>query len=556
MTNTFDDIAESAKCLFIIGSNTTEQHPVFGMKLRQAVKQRGIPLIVADPRRIPITQYATIHLRHKPGTDTALLNGLMHVLIAEELYDHDFVANRTEGFDDLKLKLAEYSPERVAEICGVPAEDIRRAARLMAANQPTALMYAMGITQHTSGYGNVMSCANLQMLLGNMGVPGGGVNPLRGQSNVQGACDMGGLPDVYSGYQKVVLEASHKKFEEAWGTIPPEDKPGLTVIEMMNAAIDGKVKALYVFGENPMLSDPDLNHVRHALESLDLLVVQDLFMTETAQLADVVLPGTSFAEKDGTFTNSERRVQLVQRALNPLGDVRPDWQIIAALGQQLIAAGVLAEGTAAIKAAPYGAWEYHSPAQIMDEIAALTPSYGGIHHRRLEASQGKGLQWPCPNDEHPGTPILHVGKFTRGLGKLAPVDFLPPAELPDEAYPLLLTTGRVLWHYHTGSLTRRSQGLAAIYPEGVLEMHPEDAARLGVANGELVEVSSRRGQVNVKTDVTEKIQPGVVFMTFHFAESAANLLTNSAYDPVAKIPEYKACAVKVAKLPAIECETC
>ena len=264
----------------------------------------------------------------------------MNVLIAEELYDHDFVANRTEGFEDLKAKLAEYPPERVAEICGVPADDIRKAARLMAANKPTALMYAMGITQHTSGHGNVMSCANLQMLLGNMGVPGGGVNPLRGQSNVQGACDMGGLPNVYSGYQKVALEASHKKFEAAWGVVPPVDKPGLTVIEMMNAAIDGKVKAMYIFGENPMLSDPDLNHVRHALESLDFLVVQDIFMTETAQLADVVLPGASFAEKDGTFTNSERRVQLVQRALNPLGDARPDWQIIAELGQQLLAAGV------------------------------------------------------------------------------------------------------------------------------------------------------------------------------------------------------------------------
>ncbi len=554
MTNTFDDVAENAKCLFIIGSNTTEQHPVFGMKLRQAVKQRGIPLIVADPRRIPISQFATIHLRHKPGTDTALLNGLMHVLVAEDLYDHEFVANRTEGFEDLKTKLAEYPPETVAEICGVPADDIRKAARIMAANQPTALMYAMGITQHTSGHGNVQSCANLQMLLGNMGVPGGGVNPLRGQSNVQGACDMGGLPDVYSGYQKVALEASHKKFEAAWGVVPPADKPGLTVVEMMNAAIGGQVKAMYIFGENPMLSDPDLNHVRHALESLDFLVVQDIFMTETAQLADVVLPGTSFAEKEGTFTNSERRVQLVQRALNPLGDAHPDWQIIAELGQQLLAAGVAGDRTEAIEAAPNGSWDYLNPAEIMDEIAALTPSYGGIRHQRLQG--GKGLQWPCPNAEHPGTPILHVGKFTRGLGKLTPVDFLPPAELPDEEYPLLLTTGRVLWHYHTGSLTRRAQGLAAIYPEGLIEMHPEDAARLGVANGELVEVSSRRGQVNVKTNVTEKIPAGIVFMTFHFAESAANLLTNSAYDPVAKIPEFKACAVKVSKLPVESCETC
>ena len=321
MTNSFDDIAKNAQCLFIIGSNTTEQHPVIGMQLRQAVKQRGVPLIVADPRRIPITQYATIHLRHKPGTDIALLNGLMHVLIVEDLYDHDFVASRTEGFEDLKAKMAEYTPERVAEITGVAAEDIRKAARLMAAHRPGALMYAMGITQHTSGHGNVMTCANLQMLLGNMGVSGGGVNPLRGQTNVQGACDMGGLPNYYTGYQNVAVEASRRKFEAAWGALPPEDKPGLTVVEMMHAAERGQIKAMYVVGENPALSDPDLNHVRHCLESLDFLVVQDLFLTETAQLADVVLPGASFAEKDGTFTNSERRVQLVRRALNPLGEV-------------------------------------------------------------------------------------------------------------------------------------------------------------------------------------------------------------------------------------------
>lgn len=547
MTNPFADIAKNAQCLFIIGSNTTEQHPVFGMQLRQAVKQRGIPLIVADPRRVPITQYATIHLRHKPGTDTALLNGLMHVLIAEDLYDHEFVANRTEGFADLAAKLAEYPPERAAEICGVPADDIRRAARIMAANRPGALMYAMGITQHTSGHGNVITCANLQMLLGNMGVSGGGVNPLRGQSNVQGACDMGGLPNYYSGYQNVAVEASHKKFEAAWGVLPPTDKPGLTLVEMMNAAGQGQIKTMYVVGENPALSDPDSNHVRHCLRSLDFLVVQDLFMTETAQLADVILPGSSFAEKDGTFTNSERRVQRVQRALNPLGESRPDWEIIAELAQRTLAA-TWAELPPAIVEAPHGSWDYMNPVEILDEIAALTPSYGGIRAHRLEKLGG--LQWPCPDEKHPGTPILHIGKFTRGLGRFQPIDFLPPAELPDDEYPLLLTTGRVLYHYHTGTLTRRAQGLAAIYPEGLVELHPEDAARIGVADGEMVEVASRRGQVNVKADVTEKIQPGVVFMTFHFPESAANFLTNAALDPIAKIPEFKACAVKVNRIPA------
>lgn len=554
MTNPFEDIAKNAQCLFIIGSNTTEQHPVFGMQLRQAVKQRGVPLIVADPRRVPITQLATVHLRHRPGTDTALLNGLMHVLITEDLYDHDFVANRTEGFDDLKAKMAEYSPERVAEICGVPADDIRRAARIMAANRPGALMYAMGITQHTSGHGNVIACANLQMLLGNMGVPGGGVNPLRGQSNVQGACDMGGLPNYYSGYQNVAVEASHKKFEAAWGALPPTDKPGLTLVEMMRAAEHGQIKAMYVVGENPALSDPDSNHVRHCLQALDFLVVQDLFLTETAQLADVVLPGASFAEKDGTFTNSERRVQLVRRVLNPVAENRSDWEVITDLGQRMLAA-VWPELPAAIAESPHGSWDYMNPAEIMDEIAVLTPSYGGIRHHRLEklgsnAALVPGLQWPCPDEKHPGTPILHVGKFSRGLGHFQPVDFLPPAELPDAEYPLLLTTGRVLYHYHTGTLTRRAKGLAEIYPEGLVELHPEDAARLDVANGEIVEVSSRRGQVNVKADVTERIQPGVVFMTFHFPDSAANFLTNPALDPVAKIPEFKACAVRVSKTAA------
>jgi len=554
MTNTFEDIAQQAKLLFIIGSNTTEQHPVFGMQLRQAVKQRDVPLIVADPRRIPITQFATIHLRHRPGTDTALLNGLMNVLITEDLYDKEFVAARTEGFEELKAKLAEYTPEYVEGITGVPADKIRQAARLMAATKPGALMYAMGITQHTSGVGNVMSCANLQMLLGNMGVPGGGVNPLRGQSNVQGACDMGGLPNVYSGYQNVALEASHKKFEAAWGAVPPADKPGLTVVEMMNAAEHGKVRAMYVFGENPMLSDPDLNHVRRCLESLDFLVVQDIFMTETAQLADVILPGASFAEKEGTFTNSERRVQPIQRALTPLGESRPDWEILAELGARTMA---LTGQAAALAAAPHGGWDYMNPAEILDEIAAVTPSYGGIRQGRL-AHSPKGLQWPCPDASHPGTPILHVGKFTRGLGKFTPVDWLPSPELPDEEYPLLLTTGRVLWHYHTGTQTRRSSGLSAIAPEGYIEMHAEDAARLGVAADELVQVQSRRGQVNVKTQITDKVQPGVVFMTFHFAESAANLLTNAAVlDPVAKIPGFKVSAVKVIKLPPDGvCENC
>ncbi len=532
MTNSLADIVGEAAGYFVIGSNTTEQHPVLGMGLRQAVRRRGATLIVADPRRIPLVDFATIHLRQRPGSDIALLNSLMNAIVEDELWDKAFVAERTEGFEELKAKVARYTPEMAAEITGVPPEQVRRAARVLAGLKPMALLYAMGITQHTSGHQNVMSCANLQMLLGNMGVPGGGVNPLRGQNNVQGACDMGGLPNYYPGYQNVAVEAAQARFEAAWGA-PLGRDPGLTVVEMLNAAEEGRVKAMYILGENPALSDPDVNHVRRGLEQLDLLVVQDIFMTETAELADVVLPGASFAEKTGTYTNTERRVQMVAPALPPPGQARQDWEIICEVAKRV--QGQPPE-------APYAGWDYASPAAVMEEVAALTPSYGGIRHGRLGS---QGLQWPCPNPEHPGTPILHVGKFARGLGRFVPTDWLPPAEQPDEEYPLVLTTGRVLYHYHTGSLTRRAKGLAAIYPQGKVEIHPQDARRLGVAEGALVRVSSRRGSVTAQAEVTERTQPGLVFMTFHFAEAAANALTIAALDPVAKIPEYKVCAVKV-----------
>jgi formate dehydrogenase alpha subunit len=543
MTNSLDDIASDAQIYFIIGSNTTENHPVLGMRVRQAVKQHGKKLIVCDPRSIPISDLATLHIRQKPGTDVALLNGIMHVLIAEDLYDKKFVEERTEGFEELKAKVSEYPPERVAEICGVPAEQIVQAARLLAANRPGALLYAMGITQHTNGHLNVLSTANLQMLLGNMGVPGGGVNPLRGQSNVQGACDMGALPNVFTAYQSVALPEMRAKFEQVWGL--PEDslpgKPGLTVMEMMNAAHEGRLKALFIVGENPMMSDPDLNHAREALNTLDFLVVQDIFLTETAELADVVLPGVSFAEKMGTFTNTERRIQLVRQAIPTIGDARPDWVILRDLGKML-----LQDGTATIdSAARFAGWDYESPTQIMGEIAALTPSYGGVDHERIVPN---GLQWPCPNPEHPGTPILHVGKFTRGLGKFSAVDHLGPKEVPDEDYPFILTTGRILFHFHGGSLSRRSAGLDAHVPEGFVEINPEDAARLNIADGELVHISSRRGETWAKAEVTDKVEPGITFMTFHFAEAAANLLTNPVLDPVAKIPEYKACAVRLERV--------
>ena len=540
MTNSIEDVTTQAKAYFAIGSNTTEQHPVIGMRIRQAVKQRGAKLIVADPRSIPLTDFAVLHLRQRPGTDIALLNGMMYVLINEELYDKEFVSQRTENFEELKTVVMKYPPAVASQITGVPAADIIEAARILAANKPGALLYAMGITQHRTGTHNVMSCANLQMLLGNMGVPGGGVNPLRGQNNVQGACDMGGLPNVYSGYQQVAVDDVRKKFEGAWG-VPLSPKPGLTVVEMMNAAEHGQVRALYCMGENPVLTDPDSNHVRRCLTSLDLLVVQDIFLSETAALADVVLPVASFVEKDGTFTNTERRVQLVRRALPAPGQALADWEVVMALAQRLLALRTSGDGSGRPEGSHAG-WEYLSPADIMDEIASLTPSYGGIHDWRLQKA---GLQWPCPNDNHAGTPILHIGKFTRGLGRFSAVEHVPPAELPDAEFPLTLTTGRQLWHYHTGSMTRRSKGLNAQAPEGFVDINPEDAQSSAIHDGDWVQVISRRGEVKTKAHITEDVPPGVVFMTFHFAEAPVNALTIPVLDPIAKIPEYKACAVAV-----------
>jgi formate dehydrogenase alpha subunit len=538
MTNSIQDITTDAKSYLVIGSNTTEQHPVIGMRLRQAAK-RGAKLILADPRSIRLADFATLHLKHKPGSDIALLNALMNVLIDEDLYDKQFVAERTEGFEELKACVEKYTPEYAEPITGVPADDVRKAARILAANRPGALLYSMGITQHTTGHQNVLSTANLQMLLGNMGVAGGGVNPLRGQNNVQGACDMACLPNFYPGYQRIADEATQKKFAEAWGSTG-STQVGLTVVEMLNAAEKGDVKALFVLGENPMMTDPDINHVRKCLQSLDLLVVQEIFMSETTEFAHVVLPGVTFAEKDGTFTNSERRVQRVRKMLDPVGSARPDWEIVCDLARRVQTR--LGVDTAKAK---YAGFNYDTPSNVMSEINALAPIYGGITYERIDKL---GLQWPCPAADHPGTQFLHKGKFSRGLGKFNAVEWQPAKEVPDEQYPLVLTTGRVLYHWHGGTMTRRSSGLNEIYPEALVEINPKDAKNLGIADGEMVRVSSRRGEVVAKAEVVDRPDPGVVFMSFHFKEAAANLLTNAALDPVGKIPEYKVAAVKVEKV--------
>jgi formate dehydrogenase alpha subunit len=526
MTNSIGEISD-ASAIYLTGSNTTENHPIIALEIKKAVTKNGAKLIVADPREIELTKYATLWLRQKPGTDVALFNGLMNVIISEGLEDKSFIEERTENYEELKKTVLKYTPELVEKITGVSADDIRKAARIYAIAPSTALIYSMGITQHTTGTDNVLSTANIAMLTGNVGKESAGVNPLRGQSNVQGACDLGALPDVYSGYQKVVDPQVKEKFSKAWGADLP-DKVGLTVVEILNTACEGKIKGIFIMAENPAMSDPDLNHAREALKKTDFLVVSDIFMTETAELADVVLPGVSFAEKDGTITNTERRVQRIRKAIEPIGEAKPEWQMICELAQKM----------------GYQ-MTYDSPAEIMEEIATLTPIYGGMFYPRLEKD---GLQWPCLDANHPGTKYLHKGKFTRGKGKFFAVEFKEAAELPDEEYPLIFTTGRVLYHFHTGTVTRRSKGLSEIYPEALVEISPKDARELAIEDGEMIEVVSRRGKIKAKAQVTEKSNQGVVFMSFHFHEAAANLLTNVALDPVSKIPEYKVCAVNIKKI--------
>lgn len=524
MTNSINDF-DDADLFLVTGSNTTEQHPLIGSRIINA-KQRGAQLLIIDPREIPLAKFADLHLRHNIGTDVAVLNGMMNVIIEEGLYDKDFVETRTEGFEQLKEVVSKYPPKVVEKISGVPAADIKKAARMYAKANKAMIAYAMGITQHTTGVDNVKSCANLAMLTGHMGRAAVGVNPLRGQNNVQGACDMGGLPNVYSAYQPVINADAKKKFEEAWKVEGLDDKVGLTITDMMSAAQKGELKALYVMGENPMMSDPDTTHIDQALSNLDFLVVQDIFLTETAQKADVVLPAASFAEKDGTYSNTERRVQLAQKAISPPGEARPDWQIICEIS----------------KLCGYP-MDYKSPADVLKEINSLTPSYAGITYERLLTNHG--LQWPCPNEEHPGTAFLHKDKFTKGLGTFMPCEFKPPAEMPDEEYNFMLTTGRIYYQFHTGTMTRRVSILEREAPEALVEINPDDAKKLGIRNNDQVELTSRRGSIKMKAEITQRVPQNVVFSTFHFNEACVNILTNPAFDPVAKIPEYKGCAVKI-----------
>ena len=526
MTNTIADI-EEADVILITGSNTSENHPVLSTFVKRAVTRRGAKLIVVDPRRIKMTEFAEHWVRPNLGTDVAWINGMMHVIIKEDLHDKAFIEERTEKFEEVKAVVERYTPEHVEAITGIPAQQLIAAARLYAKAPAGSILYCMGITQHTTGTDNVKSLANLAMLCGNLGIRGGGVNPLRGQNNVQGACDLGGLPNVLTGYQSVENLDAIKKMERAWNVTGLPTKPGLTVTKMVPKALSGEIKALYIIGENPLVSDPDLNHAEKSFKNLEFLVVQDIFLTETARMADVVLPSKCFAEKDGTFSNTERRVQRVRKALDPPGLAKDDWKITCEIATRM----------------GY-AMSYKDSETIFNELASVTPSYAGISYPRIEH---EGLHWPCPTPEHPGTPILHGAQFTRGKGMFHALEWIAPAEVADDDYPMYLTTGRVLYHYQTGTMTMKTEGLNERAPESFVEITRGDAQGMGVEDGDRVTIASRRGEIQARVRVSRKAVAGTVFIPFHFAQAAANKLTNAALDPVSGIPEFKVCAVKLSK---------
>jgi formate dehydrogenase major subunit len=528
MTNSFGDFAK-AKMFFVIGSNMTEAHPVAATFLKNAV-MNGAGLIVSDPRRTKLADMADIHVPLKVGSDIAYLNGLMHILIRENLHAQKYIESCTTNFEALKAKVMEYPPERVAEITGISVEMLEAVARKLAATRPAMLIYTLGITEHTCGVNNVMSCANLQMVLGNVGFECGGVNPLRGQNNVQGACDMGALPNVFPGYQKVIDPAARAKFEAVWGVEKLPDKNGLMMPQMMDGLVDGKVKFFYVFGENLANTEPDIHHVEHCLESAEFMVCQDIFPTETTRFADVIFPAAAWSEDDGTFTNSERRVNRVRKVSEPPGQAKPNWWIFKELAQRL-----------------GHEWDSTGGQELWDnEISHLAPSLAGVKYYRIE---GDGLQWPVPDCDHPGTCTLHKdGCFTCGLGQFTAIDWTPPAEVPDKEYPMVLSTGRRLYQYHSRTQTGRCLGLNDILGEETADISPVDAARLDIQHGETIRVKSRRGEVKVKARVTQEVPQGLVWMAFHFREGCANWLTNAAFDPGSLTAEYKACAVQIEKI--------
>lgn len=525
VSNIFADVLETEVAI-VIGANAAENHPVAASFMKQA-RSKGVKLVVIDPRRVELSRVADYFVQFKPGTDVALLNGFMNIIISEGLINEPFIRERTEGFEQIKKTIASYTPEVVEKITGVSVDLIQKVARLYGTAKCAMIFWGMGISQHVTGTDNARCLISLALMTGHIGRPGTGLHPLRGQNNVQGASDVGLIPMVYTGYQSVKDLEVRKKFERAWST-SLDPNPGLTVVEIMGNALKGKIKAMYMMGENPFLSDPNINKVKKCLATMEFLVVHDIFLTETAEYADVILPGTAFPEKDGTYTNTNRQVQLARKAINPPGQARTDWKIIADLSTRM--------------GYPM---TYHSTGEILKEISVLTPDYQGISYERLD-KEGSVL-WPCPDEKHPGTSVLFTDTFPSGKGKFVPTGFAPANELPDEEYPFVLNTGRVLQHWHTGSMTRRAKALDTIYPEPLAEMHQDDLDCLGIKDGDFVTVSSRRGKISLRATASTRMAPGNIFIPFHFKEAAANVLTNDALDPYGKIPEFKFCAVKVEK---------
>jgi len=537
MTNTIEDITHDSDVILLCGSNPEEAHPVIGMQVRQAVA-RGAKLIVVDPREIGLAKQAAIHLKLKPGTNVAFANGMMNVFIEEGLIDKEFIANRTEGFEELAAIVKDYTPEKVGEICHIDPEDLRAAARLYAKADRAPIMYCLGVTEHHTGTEGVMSMSNMAMMVGKLGKAGCGVNPIRGQNNVQGACDMGAQPNVFTGYQKVADPAVVEKFEKAWGVDLKHLQPGRMATECFHDMIDGKIKGLFIFGEDPIVTDPDTNHVIKALESLDFLVVDELFMTETAKYADVILPGRSYLEKEGTFSNTERRVQRVRKAIEIPG-TKPDTEIFSLIMQRMGYDQPIL-----------------TPAEIMDEISSVTPSFAGISHERLDSPEigGRGLQWPCTSKEHPGTPIMHVGKFARGLGYFYPAKYQPSTQQVSAEYPLIMITGRILYHYNACAMTAKTPEINEISSSSFIEINTEDAKELGISDGDKVYVSSPHGRIASWARVSGKTSKGEVWMPFHFLDGNSNWLVGDHLDDFSKTPEYKVTAVHVEK--AVEEKEC
>jgi formate dehydrogenase alpha subunit len=527
MTNSIAEIGD-AKCILAIGTSTTDAHPIIGYQVKKAVRE-GSKLIVANPQEVALVNFADLHLPLRPGSDVALLMGMARVIVEEGLHDQQYIDERCENFDEFKASLESYTPDFVSDMTGLPWDDVVRAARIYAENRPASILYCMGITQHSHGTDNVLAISNLALITGNLGQISGGVNPLRGQNNVQGACDMGSLPNVFTGYQKVDSDEARQKFEKAWG-VSLSGKPGLTHTEIFDVAYKGEIKAIYLVGENPVLTEANAAHSIEAMEKLEFFVVQDIFLNETAQKADVVLPAASFAEKNGTFVNTERRVQRVRRVIDPVGEAKPDWWILSAIANEMGTEG----------------FAYNSAEEIFNEITSLTPSYAGITYDRLEAG---GIQWPCPAADHPGTKILHTEKFATpsGKGKLIGLEYRPSAECCDFDFPLILTTERSLYQFHS-TMTRYSEGLDQLSGEEQILISPRDAEKMNLTDGDLVEVKSRRGKIQVRVQVSRRSQPGVASLSFHFAECPTNLLTSNALDPVAKTPETKVCAIRIDKV--------